>query len=48
MILTALCGHGHFDLPAYDQYLRGEMVDEMFSDARLAEAMSTVPEVSFP
>jgi hypothetical protein len=24
------------------------MVDEMFSDARLAEAMSTVPEVSFP
>jgi tryptophan synthase beta chain len=48
VILTALCGHGHFDLPAYDQYLRGEMVDEMFSDARLAEAMSTVPEVSFP
>ena len=48
VILTALCGHGHFDLPAYDQYLRGEMVDEEFSDARLAEAMATVPEVSFP
>ena len=48
VILTALCGHGHFDLPAYDQYLRGEMVDEVFSDARLAEAMATVPEVSYP
>jgi tryptophan synthase beta chain len=48
VILTALCGHGHFDLPAYDQYLRGEMVDEVFSDARLAEAMSSVPEVAFP
>ena len=23
VILTALCGHGHFDLAAYDQYLNG-------------------------
>ena len=27
MILTALCGHGHFDLAAYDAYLNGRMVD---------------------
>ena len=35
-------------ITSYDQYLRGEMVDEVFSDARLAEAMATVPEVSYP
>jgi tryptophan synthase beta chain len=47
VILTALCGHGHFDLAAYDAYLSGSMVDENFSDARLAEALSTIPEVNF-
>ena len=46
VILTALCGHGHFDLAAYDAYLSGSMVDEEVTDARLAEALSTLPEVS--
>lgn len=46
VILTALCGHGHFDLAAYDQYLRGAMVDEDFSQARLNEALATIPEVA--
>ena len=27
VILTALCGHAHLDLPAYDAYLSGTMVD---------------------
>jgi tryptophan synthase beta chain len=45
VILTALCGHGHFDLSAYDQYLRGEMVDEAVSDERFASALSTLPKV---
>ena len=27
VILTSLCGHGHFDLAAYDAYLNGRMVD---------------------
>ena len=45
VILTALCGHGHFDLSAYDQYLRGEMVDEAMSDERLAAALATLPTV---
>src|SRR6202046_3962879 len=26
-ILTALCGHGHFDMVAYERYLSGEMTD---------------------
>jgi len=43
VILTALCGHGHFDLAAYDAYLGERMVDETVSDLRLAEALATVP-----
>ena len=46
VILTALCGHGHFDLAAYDSYLRGAMVDENFDEARLQAALSTIPVVA--
>jgi tryptophan synthase beta chain len=45
VILTALCGHGHFDLAAYDAYLNGSMVDEEITDARFAEALATLPQV---
>ncbi len=45
VILTALCGHGHFDLAAYDAYLSGAMTDEEVSDERFAEALATLPEV---
>ena len=46
VILTALCGHGHFDLAAYDSYLSGQMVDEEVSDARFEAGLSTVPVVA--
>ena len=45
VILTALCGHGHFDLAAYDDYLHGRMVDEEVSDARFAAGLATIPPV---
>jgi tryptophan synthase beta chain len=45
VILTALCGHGHFDLAAYDAYLNDRMVDEDVSADRLAEGLATVPSV---
>ncbi|CAB4852335.1 unannotated protein [freshwater metagenome] len=45
VILTALCGHGHFDLAAYDDYLNGRMVDEPVSEARFAAGLSTIPPV---
>lgn len=45
VILTALCGHGHFDLAAYENYLAGAMVDEDVSDERLTAALETLPEV---
>jgi tryptophan synthase beta chain len=40
-----LCGHGHFDLAAYENYLAGAMVDEEVSDERFAAALATLPEV---
>ena len=45
MILTALCGHGHFDMAAYDAYLDGRLVDEEVTDERLAAGLATVPSV---
>src|SRR3954454_3005621 len=45
VILTALCGHGHLDLAAYDAYLSGRMQDEDVPDARFAEALSQLPSV---
>jgi len=43
VIVTALCGHGHLDLAAYEQYLSGEMVDYELPDAEIAAAMADVP-----
>jgi tryptophan synthase beta chain len=45
VIRTALCGHGHFDLAAYDAYLSSSMVDEVVTDERFAEALATLPQV---
>ncbi|EOD70213.1 TrpB-like pyridoxal phosphate-dependent enzyme [Amycolatopsis vancoresmycina] len=43
VILTALCGHAHLDLPAYGAYLAGEMVDNELSAATLEESLATLP-----
>jgi tryptophan synthase beta chain len=40
VILTALCGHGHLDLPAYDAYLSGSIVDHDWDDAVLRDAVA--------
>ncbi|MEZ5553130.1 MAG: TrpB-like pyridoxal phosphate-dependent enzyme [Pseudomonadales bacterium] len=45
-ILTAMCGHGHLDLPSYDKYLRGEIVDLELTDEMIAEAMKDVPVIA--
>jgi tryptophan synthase beta chain len=45
VILTALCGHGHFDMAAYDAYLGGGMVDEVVSDERFADPLTRLPQV---
>ncbi len=45
VILTALCGHGFFDLAAYDDYLNGRMVDEDVSEERLEAGLAALPAV---
>ena len=45
VILTALCGHGHLDLAAYNSYFDGEMVDMDLSEDAIAAAMADVPTV---
>ena len=45
VILTAMCGHGHLDLPAYDAYLSGAMQDQALDDAAIAEAINALPMV---
>jgi tryptophan synthase beta chain len=46
VILTALCGHGHFDLAAYDEFLNGRMTDEVITDERFAAALANLPQVA--
>ncbi len=42
-ILTALCGHGHLDMAAYESFLAGTMRDLDFPEDELREAMAGVP-----
>jgi tryptophan synthase beta chain len=44
VILFGLCGHGHFDLSAYDAYLAGELEDPEFSEADMEAALERLPE----
>jgi tryptophan synthase beta chain len=43
VILTALCGHAHLDLPAYASYLAGDMVDNELTDADLEQSLAGIP-----
>src|ERR671922_2162959 len=44
VILFGLCGHGHFDLAAYDAFLSGELEDPEFSEADMDAALARLPE----
>ena len=43
-ILFNLCGHGHFDMSAYDAYLAGKLEDPEFSEADMNAALERLPE----
>jgi tryptophan synthase beta chain len=45
VIVTALCGHGMLDLPAYEAYLKGVMTDSELTDDTLTAALAGVPEL---
>jgi tryptophan synthase beta chain len=44
VILFNLCGHGHFDLSAYDAYLAGKLEDPEFSEEEMEAALARLPE----
>ncbi len=46
VILTALCGHGHLDLAAYEAFLGGALVDYDYPADKIAAAMEDVPVLS--
>jgi tryptophan synthase beta chain len=45
VILAALCGHGHFDMAAYERYLSGEMTDFEMPQDRIDTALASLPAV---
>lgn len=44
-ILFNLCGHGHFDMQAYIDYLGGKLVERSYDEAELAMALAGLPSV---
>lgn len=45
-ILFNLCGHGHFDMSAYQAYFSGKLVDQPYDEAELAMALAGLPSVN--
>ncbi len=45
VILFNLCGHGHFDMQAYDDYLNGRLPEVEFEPADEEAALAELPEV---
>jgi tryptophan synthase beta chain len=45
VILFNLCGHGHFDLSAYQRFLDGSLEDYEYPAERVAEALAAIPRV---
>ncbi len=45
VILFNLCGHGHFDLGAYDAYLGGQLIDYEYPREEVEKAIAALPQV---
>jgi tryptophan synthase beta chain len=45
-ILFNLCGHGHFDMSAYQAYFSGKLADQAYDEAELAMALAGLPSVA--
>ena len=48
VILVNLCGHGHFDMSAYDAFLAGKLTDLEFSQADMDAALERLPDAPVP
>ena len=44
-ILFNLCGHGHFDMTAYDDYFRGRLADDFYDEVNVNNSLSSLPVV---
>ena len=45
VIVFNLCGHGHFDMQAYDDYLAGKLPEVEFREEDVERSMQSVPQV---
>jgi tryptophan synthase beta chain len=45
VILFNLCGHGHFDMTAYEQYLADQLVDYEYPQEAVDEALAALPQI---
>ena len=45
-ILFHMCGHGNFDMSAYEQYFSGDMVDFTYPVEEITRAMESVPSLT--
>jgi tryptophan synthase beta chain len=45
-ILFNLCGHGHFDMQAYRDYMDGKLVDQEYEESEIAMALAGLPSVA--
>ena len=45
VILFNLCGHGHFDMQAYMDYVAGKLTDQEYDEKELAMALAGLPSV---
>jgi tryptophan synthase beta chain len=45
VILFNLCGHGHFDMSAYDAYLAGELSNYEYPQEEIDRALEALPQI---
>jgi len=45
-VLFNLCGHGHFDMQAYTDYMAGKLEDQTYDPSELAMALAGLPSVA--
>jgi len=48
VILFGLCGHGHFDMGAYDAYLHGRLEDFELPEAEIERALKAIEDLPKP
>jgi len=48
VILFNLCGHGHFDMQAYDDFLARRLPEIEFEEAALADGLTSLPGIPVP